>query len=73
MDASATSPRSCRSRATPPDELRRSELAAGLGFEVADLGDRGAFGLVEAHARLWIHLAFACGWGREFGFAVVRR
>ncbi|MEM9615276.1 MAG: NAD(P)-binding domain-containing protein [Actinomycetota bacterium] len=48
-------------------------LAAELGFEVADLGGRDAFELVEAHARLWIHLAFARGWGRGFGFRVVGR
>lgn len=47
-------------------------LADALGFDAVALGGREAFGLVEAHARLWIHLAFARGWGRSFGFAVVR-
>jgi predicted dinucleotide-binding enzyme len=47
-------------------------LAHSLGFDAVALGGREAFGLVEAHARLWIHLAFARGWGRSFGFAVVR-
>lgn len=47
-------------------------LAAALGFDVAPLGDRSAFRLVEDHARLWIHLAFACGWGRSFHFEAVR-
>lgn len=45
-------------------------LAEALGFDAVSLGGREAFGLVEDHARLWIQLAFACGWGRGFGFAV---
>ena len=48
-------------------------LAAGLGFEPVALGGREAFGLVEDHARLWIHLVYACGWDRDFGFVVHRR
>jgi hypothetical protein len=28
--------------------------------------------MVEDAARLWIHLAFRCGWGRDFGFGVLR-
>jgi predicted dinucleotide-binding enzyme len=48
-------------------------LATDLGFEAAPLGGRECFALVEAHARLWIHLAFACGWGRGFGFVVEHR
>ncbi|MEM9655833.1 MAG: NAD(P)-binding domain-containing protein [Actinomycetota bacterium] len=58
------------------DEAARAvaiELADSLGFETADLGGREAFAMSEAHARLWIHLAFRCGWGREFGFQVVGR
>jgi predicted dinucleotide-binding enzyme len=47
-------------------------LAAGLGFDVVDLGGREQFGMVEDHARLWIHLAFRCGWGRQFAFTVAR-
>jgi predicted dinucleotide-binding enzyme len=47
-------------------------LAGDLGFAVAPLGGRERFAMVEDHARLWIHLAFGCGWGRGFGFAVVR-
>jgi predicted dinucleotide-binding enzyme len=46
-------------------------LATDLGFAAAPLGGRECFGLVEDHARLWIHLAFRCAWGRDFGFAVV--
>jgi len=48
-------------------------LAAGLGFEVAVLGGREHFATVENHARLWIHLAFGVGWGRQFAFTAVRR
>jgi predicted dinucleotide-binding enzyme len=47
-----------------------AELAADIGFDVAELGDRSAFAMVEDHARLWIHLAFVGGWGRNFGFVV---
>ena len=43
-------------------------LAESLGFAPVVLGGRETFGLVEAHAALWIHLAFNCGWGRSFGF-----
>lgn len=47
-------------------------LAASIGFEVADLGGPEAIALVEDAARLWIHLAFRCGWGRDFAFGVLR-
>jgi predicted dinucleotide-binding enzyme len=47
-------------------------LASDLGFEVVALGGRERFGMVEDHARLWIHLAFGCGWGRDFAFTVTR-
>lgn len=49
------------------------KLAADLGFDAVDLGGADAVHHVENHARLWIHLAFACGFGRDFAFAVVRR
>jgi 8-hydroxy-5-deazaflavin:NADPH oxidoreductase len=48
-------------------------LAEQLGFGAVVLGGREAFGLVEAHAALWIHLAFRCGWSRSFGFVAVGR
>lgn len=48
-------------------------LAESLGFAPVALGGREAFGPVEAHAALWIHLAFHCGWGREFGFVARNR
>ncbi|MGE5210261.1 MAG: NADPH-dependent F420 reductase [Acidobacteriota bacterium] len=47
-------------------------LASDLGFEAVALGGREQFGMVEDHARLWIHLAFGCGWGRDFAFTVTR-
>jgi predicted dinucleotide-binding enzyme len=50
-----------------------ADLAADLGFDVAVLGGRDTFALVENHARLWIHLAFRRGWGRDFAWTTVRR
>jgi len=47
-------------------------LAGSVGFDVADLGGPDAVALVEDTARIWIHLAFRCGWGRDFGFGVLR-
>jgi predicted dinucleotide-binding enzyme len=47
-------------------------LATRLGFDVAVLGGREQFGMIEDHARLWIHLAFGRGWGRSFAFTVAR-
>ena len=47
-------------------------LATGLGHEVAVVGGREFFGMVEDHARLWIRLAFGCGFGRQFAFTVSR-
>jgi predicted dinucleotide-binding enzyme len=48
-------------------------LAGQLGFDAVSLGGRDVFDLCEAHARLWIHLAFVNGWGRGFGFTVAGR
>jgi predicted dinucleotide-binding enzyme len=50
-----------------------AELGRDLGFDVADLGGREAFALVEHHARLWIHLAIKRGWGRNLAWSAVRR
>lgn len=50
-----------------------AQLGSELGFEVADLGGRDAFALVEHHARLWIHLAIRRGWGRNLAWSIVRR
>ncbi len=46
--------------------------ARSLDFDVADLGGPEATRIAEDHARLWIHLALRCGWGRSFGFTVAR-
>lgn len=57
------------------DDAGRSivaSLGTDLGFDVADLGGPDAIAMVEAFARLWIHLAFNRGWGRDFGFAAIR-
>ena len=48
-------------------------LARSIGFEVADLGGPECIGMVEDAARLWIHLALRRGWGRDFGFGVLRQ
>lgn len=47
-------------------------LATELGYDVVGLGGRERVAMVEEHARLWIHLAFGCGWGRAFAFTVAR-
>ena len=47
-------------------------LASDLGFEAVALGGRERFEMVEDHARLGIHLAVGCGWGRAFAFTVTR-
>lgn len=49
------------------------DLVTEMGFDVADLGGREHFRLMEDHARLWIHLAFGVGWGRDFAFTVARQ
>jgi hypothetical protein len=49
------------------------ELAAAIGFDAIVVGGGEAVPHLEAHARLWIHLAFRCGLGRDFGFTVARR
>ncbi len=47
-------------------------LAEAIGFEAVVLGGREQITTVEAHAQLWIQLAFGCGWGRQFAFSVAR-
>ena len=47
-------------------------LATSMGFDAVVLGGRDRFEMLEQHARLWIHLAFGCGWGRGFAFTAVR-
>lgn len=48
-------------------------LAAALDFDALDCGDLKAARYLEPFAMTWIHLAFKCGLGRGFGFAVLRR
>lgn len=49
------------------------DLADAMGFDAVVIGDLDTVPLMEWHARLWIHLAFRVGFGREFGFAKVTR
>jgi predicted dinucleotide-binding enzyme len=49
------------------------ELAAAIGFDARVIGGPAEVHHLEAHARLWIHLAFRAGLGRGFGFALVDR
>ncbi len=48
-------------------------LAADLGFEVVDAGVLTIARLLEPVAMLWIHLAFARGWGTNFAYGILRR
>lgn len=48
-----------------------AELAADIGFDSVVVGGREHFGTLEAHAQLWIRLAFGVGWGRRFGFTAL--
>ncbi len=50
-----------------------AELASSIGFDTVVIGGREHFDTMEAHARLWIRLAFGVGWGRGFGFTVQGR
>lgn len=49
------------------------ELANALGFEGVDLGPLHAARLLEPFALVWIRLAGAQGFGRNFAFKLVRR
>ena len=48
-------------------------LADSMGFDALVVGDIDTAGLLEDFARLWIHLAFRSGLGRDFGFVRVAR
>jgi predicted dinucleotide-binding enzyme/putative intracellular protease/amidase len=48
-------------------------LAEALGFEPVHLGDLATARHAEAAARLWIHLVFARGYGRDIGVGLLRR
>lgn len=47
-------------------------LAADVGFDAVVVGGRDHFITLEAHAKLWMRLAFGVGWGRGFGFSALR-
>lgn len=49
------------------------KLGGDLGFEMIDAGNLQAARLLEPVAMLWIHLAYKCGFGRNFAFKLVRR
>lgn len=58
--------------AEPAADLVR-DLAAAMGFDAVVIGDLDTAPLLEWYARVWIHLAFRVGTGRDFGFAKVVR
>ena len=50
-----------------------AELGSDMGFDALVVGGPDQADLLEGFARLWIHLAFGVGIGRDFGFARVLR
>jgi 8-hydroxy-5-deazaflavin:NADPH oxidoreductase len=58
------------------DDSRRAvveQLVTDVGFEAVDAGGLTAARLLEPFALLWISLAYRCGLGRDFAFALLRR
>jgi 8-hydroxy-5-deazaflavin:NADPH oxidoreductase len=49
------------------------ELAEQLGFDAIDAGSLKQARLLEPMAMLWISLAYARGFGRDIGFALLRK
>lgn len=49
------------------------DIAEAIGFDAVVIGGPDTVHHLEAHARLWIHLAFRGGFGRDLGFALVQR
>lgn len=49
------------------------QLTEAIGFESVVVGGRDHFAMLEAHAQLWIRLAFGVGWGRGFAFTSIGR
>ena len=50
-----------------------SNLAEELGFDVADTGALATARYLEPMAMLWVHLAYAEGYGPDFAIKLVRR
>lgn len=48
-------------------------IANRMGFDAEDLGPLMAARYLEPFAMTWIHMAYACGQGRDFAFVRVRR
>lgn len=48
-------------------------LVEDIGFEAVDAGELRITRLLEPYAMLWIHLARAQGFGREFALELARR
>jgi predicted dinucleotide-binding enzyme len=49
------------------------KLIGDLGFEPVDAGPLRIARLLEPHAMLWIHLALARGFGRDWAFGMLKR
>ncbi len=49
------------------------DLALRMGFDAVDLGPLRAARYTEPFAMMWIHMAYACGHGRQFAFARIQR
>jgi 8-hydroxy-5-deazaflavin:NADPH oxidoreductase len=50
-----------------------ASLASDLGFEAIEAGGLEVAGHLEALGRLWVHLAFRAGLGRQFAFSLLQR
>lgn len=48
------------------------QVADDMGFDARVIGDLDAAPMLEAHARLWIHLAVRRGMGRRLAFGLLR-
>ena len=49
------------------------QLADDMGFDAHVIGDVDDIPMLEAHARLWIHLAVRQGMGRRLAFGLLRQ
>jgi predicted dinucleotide-binding enzyme len=49
------------------------DLARRMGFDAEDIGPLSAARYLEPFAMTWIHMSFACGFGRDFAFVRLRR